>query len=171
MSQANTNSLPMPRVRPRILAMLTTGADERRNTKSRQRPSASGRSAALATSRWATKKSGFADWNTTTFTDGSASRSVISARNSTIVEGIKMLIGGLLKVTVHWPGWVRSVLNCGGSLRSCVAPAWLMMSLLFWIELRWTFVQAWLVAFPVVDRSGTFREGGASTRRPARHSN
>ena len=30
------------------------------------------------------KKSGFADWNTTTFTVGSASRSVISAPNSTI---------------------------------------------------------------------------------------
>src|SRR5262249_9349939 len=51
MSQASTNSLPMPRVRPRIFAMLTTGVDERRSTKSRQRPSASGRSAALATSR------------------------------------------------------------------------------------------------------------------------
>jgi hypothetical protein len=23
-----------------------------------------------------------------------------------------MLIGGLLKVTVHRPGWLRSVLNC-----------------------------------------------------------
>ena len=23
-----------------------------------------------------------------------------------------MLIGGLLKVIVHWPGWVRSMLNC-----------------------------------------------------------
>src|ERR1700734_2714964 len=92
--------------------MLTIGVDERRSTKSRQRPSASGRSAALATSRWATKKSGFADWNTTTFTDGSASRSVISAPNSTIVVGTKMLIGGLLKVIVHSPGWVRSVLNC-----------------------------------------------------------
>src|SRR5215831_141005 len=75
MSQASTNSLPMPRVRPRILAMLTTGMDERRSTMSRQRSSTSGRSAALATSRWAMKKSGFADWNTATLTDGSASRS------------------------------------------------------------------------------------------------
>jgi hypothetical protein len=50
------------------------------------------------------KKSGFADWNTTTFTDGSASRSVISAPNSTIVAGTNMLIGGLLKVIVHRPG-------------------------------------------------------------------
>src|SRR5580700_6859525 len=66
--------------------------------------STSGRSAALATSRWATKKSGFADWNTTTFTDGSASSSFISAPNSTIVVGINMLIGGLLKVIVHRPG-------------------------------------------------------------------
>src|SRR5208337_3219529 len=115
MSQASTNSLPMPRVRRRILAMLTTGADERRSTKSRQRPSASGRSAALDTSRWAMKKSGFADWNTTTFTDGSASRSVISAPNSTIVVGRNILIGGLLKVTVQRPGQVRSVLNCEGS--------------------------------------------------------
>jgi len=102
----------MPRLRPRILAMLTTGVDERRSTKSRQRPSISGRSAALATSRWAMKKSGFADWNTTTFTDGSASRSVISAPNSTIVVGTNMLIGGLLKVILHRPGWVRSMLNC-----------------------------------------------------------
>ncbi len=31
-SRASTNSLPMPRVRPRILAMLTTGVDERRST-------------------------------------------------------------------------------------------------------------------------------------------
>ena len=38
MSQASTNSLPMPRVRPRTLAMLTTGVDERRSTKSRQSP-------------------------------------------------------------------------------------------------------------------------------------
>src|SRR5208283_1134018 len=114
-SQASTNSLPMPRVRPRILATLTTGVDERRNTKSRQRPSTSGCLAALATSRWAMKKSGFADWNTTTFTDGSASRSVISAPNSTIVVGTNMLIGALLKVTVHRPGQVRSVLNCEGS--------------------------------------------------------
>jgi hypothetical protein len=45
------------------------------------------------------KKSGFADWNTTTFTDGSASRSVISAANSTIVAGTNMSIGGLLEVT------------------------------------------------------------------------
>src|SRR6202158_415915 len=90
-----------PRV---ILATLTTGVDERRSTKSRQRPSTSGRSAALDTSRCAIKKSGFADWNTTTFTDGSASRSVISAPNSTIVVGTNMLIGGLLKVIVHRPG-------------------------------------------------------------------
>src|ERR1700733_2548360 len=61
------------------------------------------------------KKSGFADWNTTTFTDGFASRSVINAPNSTIVVGTNMLIGGLLKVTVHRPGSVRSVLNCEGS--------------------------------------------------------
>src|SRR5215469_11739994 len=112
MSQASTNSFPMPRVRPRILAMLTIGAEERRSTKSRHKPSVSGRSAVLATSRWAIKKSGFADWNTTTFTDGSASSSVMSARNSTIVVGRNMLIGGLLKVMVHRPGWVRSVLNC-----------------------------------------------------------
>jgi hypothetical protein len=32
MSQASTNSLPMPRVRPRILAMLTTGVAETRRT-------------------------------------------------------------------------------------------------------------------------------------------
>ena len=34
-----------------------------------------------------------------------------------------MLIGGLLKVTVHRPGWVRSVLNCAFacSLLRCVA--------------------------------------------------
>ena len=48
-------------------------------------PSTSGRSAALYMSKWAIKKSGFADWNTTTFTDGSASRSVMSVPNSTIV--------------------------------------------------------------------------------------
>src|SRR5262249_35517667 len=33
MSQASTDSLPMPRVRPRILAMLTTRVDERRSHK------------------------------------------------------------------------------------------------------------------------------------------
>src|SRR5580704_6516111 len=115
MSQARTNSLPMPRVRPRILATLMTGVDERRSTKSRQRSSTPDRSAALDTSRWAIKKSGFADWNTTTFADGSASRSVISAPNSTIVVGANILIGGLLKVTVQRPGQVRSVLNCEGS--------------------------------------------------------
>jgi circadian clock protein KaiC len=37
-------------------------------------------------------------------TDGSASRSVISAPNSPIVVGTNILIGGLLKLTVHWPG-------------------------------------------------------------------
>src|SRR6185437_9443418 len=81
-----------------------------------------GRSAALDTSRWAMKKSGFADWNTTTFTDGSASSSVISAPNSTIVAGPNMLIGGLLKVIVHRPGEVRSMLNCeeSGMRVSCV---------------------------------------------------
>src|SRR5215469_12146978 len=112
MSQANTNSLPMPRVRPRILAMLTTGVDERRSTNSRQRPSTSGCAAALPTSRWATKKSGFADSNTTTFTDGSASMSANSVPNSTIVAGTNMLIGGLLNVIAHRPGSVRSMLNC-----------------------------------------------------------
>ena len=72
------------------------------------------------------KKSGFADWNTTTFTDGSASRSVISAPNSTIVEGTKMLIGGLLKVIVQRLGWVRSMLNCASAcwLPRCVALDW-----------------------------------------------
>ena len=49
------------------------------------------------------KKSGFADWKTTTFTDESASRSVIGASNSTIVAGTNMLIGGLLKVIVQRP--------------------------------------------------------------------
>src|SRR5215471_15515110 len=62
------------------------------------------------------KKSGFADWNTTTFTDGSASRSVISVPNPTIVVGRNMLIGGLLKVIVHRPGEVRSMLNCERSV-------------------------------------------------------
>src|SRR6202161_3206779 len=99
----------MPRVRARILAMLTTGADERRSTKSRQRHTVAGRSAALAAARWAMKKSGFAAWNTTTFTDGSASRSVMSAPNSTIVAGTNMLIGGLLKVTVQRPRLERSI--------------------------------------------------------------
>ena len=46
------------------------------------------------------EKIGFANWNTTTFKDGSASRSVVSAPNSTIVVGTNMLIGGLLKVTM-----------------------------------------------------------------------
>src|SRR5262249_39440919 len=41
-----------------------------------------------------------------------ASRSVISSPNSTIVVGTNMLIGGLLKVTVHRPGWGRAVLKC-----------------------------------------------------------
>ena len=50
------------------------------------------------------KKSGFADWNTTTFTDGSASRSVMSAPNSSMVAGTNMLIGGLEKVIVHRAG-------------------------------------------------------------------
>src|SRR6516225_3347664 len=61
------------------------------------------------------KKSRFADWNRTTFTEGSASMSVISDSNSTIVVGRNMLIGGLLKVMVHRPGQVRSVLNCEAS--------------------------------------------------------
>src|SRR5215467_263465 len=61
------------------------------------------------------KKSGFADWNTTTFTDGSASNAATNAPNSTIVVGTNMLIGGLLKVIVHSPGWVCSTLNCEGS--------------------------------------------------------
>ena len=39
---------------------------------------------------------GFADLNTTTFTDGSASRSVISSPDSTIVVGTNMSMGGLL---------------------------------------------------------------------------
>src|SRR5580700_9955551 len=74
------------------------------------------------------KNSGFADWNTTTFTDESASRSVISDLNSTIVAGTNMLIGGLLKVMVHRPGWVRSVLNCtsADSLPRCVALDWVI---------------------------------------------
>ena len=62
-----------------------------------------------------TVERGFADWNTTTFTDGSDSRSVIRAPNSTIVAGTNILIGALLKVTVHRPGRVRSALNCEGS--------------------------------------------------------
>ena len=36
---------------------------------------------------------------------------MISAPNSTIVEGTNMLIGGLLKVIVYRPGKVRSMLN------------------------------------------------------------
>src|ERR1700719_1208605 len=65
----------------------------------------------------------------TTFTDGSASRSVISAPNSTIVVGRNMLIGGLLKVIVHRPGWVRSVLYCAPacSLPRCVALVWVII--------------------------------------------
>ena len=37
-----------------------------------------------------------------------------------------MLIGGLLKVIVHQPGWVRSVLNCAPAcwLPRCVALLW-----------------------------------------------
>jgi hypothetical protein len=51
----------------------------------------------------------------------------MSAPNSTIVVGTNMLIGGLSKVIVHRPGWVRSVLNCEGSgmahlLLSCEEP-------------------------------------------------
>jgi hypothetical protein len=40
-----------------------------------------------------------------------------------------MLIGGLLKVTVHLPGWVRSVLNCAPacSLPRCVALDWVII--------------------------------------------
>src|SRR4029077_10158660 len=78
------------------------------------------------------EKSGFADWNTTTFTDGFASRSVISAPNSTIVVGRNMLIGGLLKGIVHQPGWVRSALNCAFacSLPRCVALDWVIHLLL-----------------------------------------
>src|SRR6202043_3526604 len=76
------------------------------------------------TSRWAMKKSEFADWNTTTFTDGSASRSFINAPNSTIVVGTNMLIGGLLKVIVHRPGWGRAVLNCAFA---CSLPRWVAL--------------------------------------------
>ncbi len=54
-------------------------------------------------SRWAMKKSGFADWNTPNFTDGSVSSAGISVPNSTIVVGTNMLIGGLLKLIVHRP--------------------------------------------------------------------
>ena len=41
-----------------------------------------------------------------------------------------MLIGGLLKVIVHRPGWVRSVLNCAPacSLLRCVPVVWVMVS-------------------------------------------
>src|SRR5215469_7445312 len=71
------------------------------------------------------KKSGFADWNTTTFTDGSASMSVISALNSAIVEGTNMLIGGLLKVIVHRAGNVRSTLNCATLASLGASLAWI----------------------------------------------
>jgi hypothetical protein len=50
--------------------------------------------------------------------------------NSTIVVGTNiMLIGGLLKVTVHLPGWVRPVLNCAParSLPRCVALDWVII--------------------------------------------
>ncbi|MGA7357071.1 MAG: hypothetical protein WA431_06685 [Candidatus Cybelea sp.] len=50
------------------------------------------------------EKSGFADWNATTFMEGSGSNSVINAPNSSILVGTNMLIGGLLNVIVHRPG-------------------------------------------------------------------
>ena len=35
-----------------------------------------------------------------------------------------MLIGGLLKVIVHRPGWVRSMLNCAALALLAVSLAW-----------------------------------------------
>jgi hypothetical protein len=49
--------------------------------------------------------------------------------HSTIVEGTKMLIGGLLNVIVHRPGCVRWMLNCVSacSLLRCVALDWVII--------------------------------------------
>src|ERR1700727_3866874 len=59
-----------------------------------------------------------------TFRDRVASISVISAPNSTIVEGTNMLIGGLLKLIVHRSGWVRSILNCVTLASLAASLAW-----------------------------------------------
>src|SRR5579864_66084 len=45
----------------------------------------------------------------------------MSAGTSTIVVGTNMLIGGLLKVIIHRPGWVRSMLNCEPTSLAVVA--------------------------------------------------
>jgi hypothetical protein len=45
-----------------------------------------------------------------------------------------MLIGGLLKVIVHRPGQVRSVLNCDASGPDCLAPFVDIFALLSLVE-------------------------------------
>ena len=95
---------------------------ERRSTKSHAKgPVCRAVRAALDTSRWAMKKSGFANWNATTFTDGSASRSVISAPNSTIVAGTNMLIEDTVDVTVQTHRLEKSTLSCLIALRAAAS--------------------------------------------------
>ncbi len=72
--------------------MLTTGERARRTTTSIHAdwplgPGSRGISAARAVSKWAMKKSGSADWKTSTLAPASASTWVTSACSSTIADG------------------------------------------------------------------------------------
>ena len=68
-----------------------------------------------------------------------------------------MLIGGLLKVIVHWPGLLRSILNCEGSGMAprCVAVVWVIRS------------SFWAVLYSCVSEPGDYLLGRLGRRTPS----
>jgi len=109
--QGQTNSLPMPRLRPRIVGMLTTAVDERRHTQTstqKTNPKAqatSGRSSGLGYVEMVDETNReFADWNTTTRHGRVRLDVAHSAPNSTNVCGNQHFDRRVSEVIVHRPG-------------------------------------------------------------------
>jgi len=69
------------------LVMLTTGADEKAQHDVAPKAQYLRLLRRLGYVEMGDEKTGFADWNTTAFTDGSTSMSATSASSSTIVAG------------------------------------------------------------------------------------
>ena len=112
-SQARASSLPAPRVRPRMAAMLTYAALLRRRTRSVQTGASSscsgtGRLPASAPSKWLKKKPGTSLAKTTTWMSGSLSSPRTISCNVTTVSGITRFAGGFANVILAVCGVVRS---------------------------------------------------------------
>ena len=120
------SSLPPPRVRPRIEAIVMNGALLRRSTRSVQigtasSPSAAGRSAAAARSKWLMKKSGRPLLKTTTWMSGSSVRSATISCNRITVSATTRLTGAFVNVMVAICGVGRSRVMVLEAFMACLS--------------------------------------------------